>query len=80
MTANALMQTQIIEKAWQDEDFKQRLISNPKETLKEAFGILFPDSLKIKTVEESTDEIYLVIPRNPAEQFENKARMAAPWD
>jgi hypothetical protein len=60
-----VLKNQIIEKAWADPAFKQRLLSNPKAAIKDEFGIVIPDTIKLHTVEESTSEFYLVIPASP---------------
>lgn len=48
-------QEEIIEKAWTDEQFRQQLHSNPKQALREAFGITIPDHIKVRTVEEQRE-------------------------
>jgi hypothetical protein len=40
--------------AWEDSQFKQRLLSNPKPVLAE-FGIPFPADYNVRVVEESQD-------------------------
>ncbi|OPH46887.1 NHLP leader peptide family natural product precursor [Paenibacillus ferrarius] len=65
MTSNEL-KSQIIQKAWEDEAFKNQLIANPKAALKQAFNITLPDDIKVKAIEETSTEFVLVIPTNPA--------------
>ncbi|MEC0232405.1 NHLP leader peptide family RiPP precursor [Paenibacillus alba] len=65
MTSNEL-RSQIIQKAWEDEAFKNQLIANPKAALKQAFNITLPDDIKVKAIEETSTEFVLVIPTNPA--------------
>ena len=57
---------EIIVRAWKDENFKEKLISDPKKVLGEA-GITLPTNAKIKVHVDTPDTINLVIPRNPAE-------------
>jgi len=52
----------IITRTWKDEAFKQELLSNPKATLADNFGILTPDSCDIQVVAESSNTLYLVFP------------------
>ncbi|UKS24428.1 NHLP leader peptide family RiPP precursor [Paenibacillus sp. HWE-109] len=66
MSSNEVLKAQIIQKAWEDEAFKNQLITNPKAALKQAFNITLPDDIKIKAVEETSTEFVLVIPTNPA--------------
>lgn len=66
MMSETILVNQVIQKAWEDPSFKQKLLSDPKAALKEALGIIIPDSITLKTVEEGSQEFYLVIPQNPA--------------
>lgn len=63
--SETILVNQVIQKAWEDHSFKQRLLSDPKAALKEALGITIPDSITLKAVEEGSQEFYLVIPQNP---------------
>ncbi|GGF83583.1 hypothetical protein GCM10010912_30950 [Paenibacillus albidus] len=64
--SEAILRNQVIQKAWEDPSFKQRLLSDPKSALKEALGISIPDNVTLKAVEEGSNEFYLVIPPSPA--------------
>ncbi|OAS21344.1 NHLP leader peptide family RiPP precursor [Paenibacillus oryzisoli] len=66
MSTNESVKAKIIQKAWEDEAFKQQLLANPKAALKQAFNITLPDDIKVKAVEETSTEFVLVIPTNPA--------------
>lgn len=66
MVSEKTMREDIIEKAWMDEQFRQQLHANPKQALREAFGIEIPDNVKIRTVEEQQNDYVLVIPPNPS--------------
>ncbi|MBF0497970.1 MAG: NHLP leader peptide family RiPP precursor [Deltaproteobacteria bacterium] len=54
----------IIAKAWADEDFKQRLLSNPSGTLKEE-GVEVPSGVEVCVVENTPTRQYLVLPPKP---------------
>ncbi len=56
----------IIARAWADDGFKQRLISNPSETLK-GEGIEVPDGMDIRVVESTNDVHYFVLPPKPSD-------------
>jgi hypothetical protein len=60
------VQEGIIQKAWEDSEFKKQLIENPKAALKEAFGINVPDSIKLNILKETDTNLYFVLPQNPA--------------
>ncbi|MFF2911904.1 NHLP leader peptide family RiPP precursor [Paenibacillus sp. NPDC057934] len=66
MLSEAILRNQLIQKAWEDPSFKQRLLSDPKSAIQEALGIIIPDSITLKAVEEDSNEFYLVIPPSPA--------------
>lgn len=79
MTSGALFQSQVVEKAWQDPSFKAKLLANPKAAIQEALGVTLPDHIKVKTVEESTDEFYVVLPPNPEKVVKSEAKPLAAW-
>ena len=61
-------EARIISKAWKDEAFRKRLLEDPKAelaSLHEKAGL--PDNVKVTVVEETADQIYLVLPMNPAD-------------
>lgn len=60
--------TSIVAKAWEDESFKQNLISNPKETIESTFKVklgLRDDQELVVEDQTNTDIIYLNIPAEP---------------
>ena len=66
MTTKENLSSSVIQKAWADEQFKQRLMEDPKTAVKEAFGVDIPDDFNITVVEETSTHFYLVIPPNPS--------------
>jgi hypothetical protein len=59
-------ETELITRAWQNEDFKHKLINNPKAIYAEELKQELPEDLEIKVLEETANTLYLVIPQNPA--------------
>jgi hypothetical protein len=55
----------IISKAWSDEKFKQRLLSDTNGTLKQE-GINVPAGFTVRAVEDTDRVFHLVIPPKPA--------------
>ena len=51
----------IVEKTFDDNDFKKRLMADPKRVLLEE-GIKIPDGVTIKVVESTPSETWLVLP------------------
>ena len=56
---------QIIAKAWMDEGFKQRLLSEPAEILREE-GLETPPGVEIRMVENTDNVFHFVLPAKPA--------------
>jgi len=52
----------IVQRSLQDEEFRQRLLDDPKGTLEQELGSALPQGLEVRVVEESADTIYLVLP------------------
>jgi len=73
------LKEQIIQKAWEDAEFKKQLIANPKDAIKEAFAIDVPDTIDVEVVEESANKYYLVLPENPKDLNNAKQVAAAAW-
>ena len=56
------MERRLIEKSLQDESFRQRLIDDPKGAVEQELGARLPEEVRVVTVEETQDTIYLVLP------------------
>lgn len=56
---------QIIARAWSDEDFKDRLVSDPRAVLAE-YGIEAPEGVEIKVVEDTDAVRHITLPLSPA--------------
>ncbi|BFH11959.1 NHLP leader peptide family RiPP precursor [Paenibacillus melissococcoides] len=67
MSINQMHMNQIVQRAWEDATFKEKLLADPKAAIKELLGISIPDHIQLTTVEETSDQYVLVIPPNPAE-------------
>jgi hypothetical protein len=52
----------LAQKSLEDENFRQRLLDDPKGTLEQELGGALPEGLEVRVVEESSDTIYLVLP------------------
>jgi hypothetical protein len=59
------MERRLIEKSLQDEAFRQRLLDDPKGAVEEELGTRLPEEVRIVTVEETQDTIYLRLPGTP---------------
>lgn len=57
----------VVERAWNDPDFKAKLLSDPASVLAEV-GIELPARKNFKVVENTADTVHLVLPSDPAEE------------
>ena len=66
MEKNATTNTysQVVVKALKDEDFKQKLIKDPVNTLREE-GLEIPDGVNITVCEETNNQCFLILPEKP---------------
>ena len=76
MFEHATQFQQIIAKCWADEHFKQRLLSNPAETLKQE-GMEVPAGVMVKVLENTAQVINLVIPQRPTDLDDEALVIAA---
>ena len=58
------LEAQVVARAWADEDFRDRLRSDPRGAVAEVTGVVVPESVEIEVLEETPDKGYLVIPVN----------------
>ena len=58
-------EAKIITKAWQDENFKQELLRNPKEVFERESGTKAPEGLQVTILEETPLHYYMVLPVKP---------------
>ncbi len=56
----------IIQRAWENETFRQELLSNPKAVYARESGEELPKDLEIEIIQETANKVYLVLPNNPA--------------
>ncbi len=71
------LEAQLIARAWQDGEFKQRLIADPNGTIAEATGRPIPPGVEIRVMEETPTTLYLVLPQNAAELSDEQLDAAA---
>ena len=61
-SGRAEMERRLIEKSVEDDAFRQRLIEDPKGAVEQEVGARLPEEVRVVTVEETADTIYLVLP------------------
>jgi hypothetical protein len=60
------LEARIVARARQDEAFRQELLSHPTETILKELGLNHtPDGLRFEVLEETCDNLYIVLPPSP---------------
>ena len=67
----------VVAKAWSDEAFKAKLLSDPHAALSEA-GIEVPKGITVKVVENTGDTTYLVLPVPPEDLARRSSTRSLP--
>ena len=68
-SARAEMERRIVQRSIEDESFRQKLIEDPKGAVEQELGSQLPEEVRVVTVEETADTIYLVLPSaSPADE------------
>lgn len=61
---NNELRAKIITRAWKDENFRNKLLKNPKEVFKE-YDIEIPKNVEMKVLSEDPTHFYFVLPNSP---------------
>ena len=77
MQSEAQVRAHIAMKASADEDFRARLMADPRATFEEETGIRLPADYRLHVHEESATDAHLVLPPNPALTREQLDRISA---
>jgi len=64
-SGRAEMERRIVQRSIEDEDFRRRLIEDPKGAVEQELGSRLPEGVRVVTVEETAETIYLVLPSTP---------------
>jgi Nitrile hydratase, alpha chain len=64
--SRAEMERRLVQRSIEDEDFRRRLLDDPKGTVEQELGDRLPEGVEVRAVQESADTIYLVLPSTPA--------------
>ena len=59
------MRQHLIEKADGDDDFRSKLLSDPRASIEEEFGITIPEGLSVHVHENTAQKVHLVLPPSP---------------
>ena len=61
-STRAEMERRLINRSMEDEDFRQRLLDDPKATVEQELATQLPEGVEVRVVQESAQTIYLVLP------------------
>ena len=61
-TGRAEMERSIVQRSMEDEEFRQRLLDDPKGTVEQELATQLPEDVEVSVVQESQQTIYLVLP------------------
>jgi nitrile hydratase alpha subunit len=64
-THQSSVHQQILSKAMKDDAFRQRLLSNPQETLQRELGISLPQGVTLHVYENTPSAVHFVLPMQP---------------
>ena len=76
MGSEAQVRAHIAMKATEDDDFRTRLVADPRATVEKEAGLRFPDGYRIHVHEESATDAHLVLPPRPELSREQLGRIA----
>ncbi len=62
-------EAELIAKTWEDKEFREKLLQDPKAMVEKLGGEKLPSDMKVTVLEETANQVYLVIPRNPDDQL-----------
>lgn len=62
----------LIKKAWGDSEFKKQLLNDPKSVIEKELGESLPENFLVRAVQETSDTVYIRIPKNPEELSEDE--------
>lgn len=63
-TSRRDLEARLVSRARADDDFRQRLKTDPRTVVAEETGITVPESIEIEVLEETAETAYIVIPAN----------------
>jgi hypothetical protein len=61
-SGRAEVERRLVERSLKDDDFRERLLSEPEATIERELGVRLPEEVRVVAVEETAATIYLVLP------------------
>ncbi|MCC5660822.1 NHLP leader peptide family RiPP precursor [Nostoc sp. XA010] len=66
----------LIQRAWEDETFRQELLNNPKAVYAREAGVEIPTNLEIELIQETENKVYIVLPNTPASTIATEGELS----
>jgi hypothetical protein len=60
--SRAEVERRLVQRSREDEEFRQRLLADPKAAVEQELGTRLPEDVEVRVVEERAQTIYLVLP------------------
>ena len=76
MQSEAEVKAHIAMKATEDDEFRARLVADPRATVEAEIGLRFPDGYQLHVHEESATDAHMVLPPKPELSQEHLDRIA----
>ena len=76
MQSEAEVKAHIAMKAAEDDEFRARLVADPRAALEEETGLRLPDDYRLHVHEESATDAHMVLPPKPELSREQLGRIA----
>ena len=62
MKTASQIQQQLLAKAEEDAAFRAQLLENPRAAIKDATGLMVPDGINVRVLEDNAADVHLVLP------------------
>jgi hypothetical protein len=59
------LEAKVIARAWQDEEFRRLLVSEPRKAIEQVYGRALPKGLDVRVIEEAPAAFHMILPANP---------------
>ena len=66
-SSRAEMERRLLQRSLEDDDFRQRLLEDPKAAVEQELVMRLPEDVRVVAVEETAETIYLVLPSRSTE-------------
>ena len=76
MQSEAEVKAHVAMKAAEDDEFRARLLADPRAALEEETGLRLPDDYRLHVHEESATDAHMVLPPKPELSLEQLDRIA----